>query len=71
MQKEILGGKWGEIRVNEEQLGSGDLRKAKSFLTYEKERLSKLDEKVDDIKLIERIKSNIKLYEDKITELEK
>ena len=43
----------------------------KAFITYEKKRLSKLDEAVDDINLINKIKNNIKLYEKQIKKLEK
>ena len=57
--------------MNEEQLSSGELRKAKSFLAHEMKRLSKLDKNVDDINLIDRINKNIKLYEEKIKMLEK
>lgn len=61
---------WGEIRVNKDQLDSGELRMAKAFLTYEQKKLSKLDENIDDINLIKKIKNNIKLYEKQIKELE-
>jgi len=60
----------GENSMNEEQLSSGELRIKRTFLAYEKKRLAKLDESVDDITLINKIKGNIKLYEKQIEELE-
>lgn len=56
--------------MNEEQLSGGELRMKKKFLEFENKRLSKLDENVDDINLINKIKNNIKLYELQIKELE-
>ena len=53
--------------MSKKQLSSGELRIKKLFLEYEKKRLSELD----DINLINKIKSNIKLYEKQLEELRK
>ena len=42
-----------------------------AFLLYEQKKISTLDEKVDDINLINKVKSNIKLYEKQIKKFEK
>ena len=57
--------------MSKKQLSSGELRIKKLFLEYEKKRLSELDESKDDINLINKIKSNIKLYEKQLEELRK
>ena len=57
--------------MSKKQLSSGELRIKKLFLEYEKKRLSELDESKDDINLINKIKSNIKLYEKQINESDK
>lgn len=57
--------------MNKQQLGSGELRMNKAFLAYEKKRLAKLDEEVDDPILINKIKSNIEFFEKKVELLEK
>ena len=56
--------------MSKKQLKNGELRIAKAFLIYEKERLSQLDESKDDVNLINKIKSNIKRYEKQISESE-
>jgi len=56
--------------MNKKQLSNRELKVKKLFLEYEKERLAKLDENKDDINLINKIKSNIKLYEEQISESE-
>jgi hypothetical protein len=57
--------------MSKKQLSSGELRIKKLFLEYEKKRLSELDESKDNINLINKIKSNIKLYEKQLEELRK
>ena len=54
--------------MSKKQLSNRDLQVKKLFLEYEKKRLAKLDESKDDINLINKIKSNIKLYEKQISE---
>jgi len=56
--------------MNKKQLSNRELKVKKMFLEYEKKRLSQLDESKDDINLINKIKSNIKLYEKQISESE-
>ena len=56
--------------MSKKQLKNGELRIAKAFLIYKKERLSQLDESKDDVNLINKIKSNIKRYEKQISESE-
>lgn len=57
--------------MSKKQLSDRELKVKKMFLAYEKERLSQLDESKDDISLINKIKNNIKLYENQISESEK
>ena len=57
--------------MNEKKLSSGELRMFKAFRLYEQKKLAQLDEKVDDINLINKVKSNIKLYEKQIKKFEK
>ena len=56
--------------MSKKQLSNRELTVKKLFLEYEKKRLAKLDESKDDINLINKIKSNIKLYEKQIGESE-
>ena len=56
--------------MSKKQLSNRELKVKKMFLEYEKKRLSQLDESKDDINLINKIKSNIKLYEKQISESE-
>lgn len=56
--------------MSKKQLSNRDLQVKMMFLEYEKKRLSQLDENKDDINLINKIKSNIKLYEKQISESE-
>ena len=57
--------------MNEKKLSDRELRMIKAFLLYEQKKLAQLDEKVDDINLINKVKSNIKLYEKQIKKFEK
>ena len=54
--------------MSKKQLSNRDLQVKKLFLEYEKKRLAQLDENKDDINLINKVKSNIKLYEKQISE---
>ena len=57
--------------MNEEQLSSGEKRMIKSLLKYNQKQLTELEESNGDTNLINKIKSNIKQYEEQLNKLEK
>ena len=58
--------------MNKDELGSGELRKIKSFLEYTIKQLDKAKQSASpDINLVHKLESNIKLYEKQIRDLEK
>ena len=57
--------------MNEEQLSSGELRMIKALLKYNQKQLTELEDGTGDVNLINKIKSNIKLYEKQLEKFEK